>query len=401
MHPLARHPTSGVKPSQRGLVARTFNRQYHLLIGQSQKVGVRSGKTFLVSQTLSSKVSVVQKTITDIIRDRCQAAPISYRDYIEAALYTEGFGYYTQTTSALGAANNTISTQLRALGESLQNSSRRQQSTYSVRRKRRPVLFTEIAAEPGTSLLSHLESHPFGDEQVIRQGEPIQPNGSVIIFANEWLDALPFHRLIYRDGAWRERGVGLDADGQLVEVLLDQLSSEVAAVADRLPPQIEDGYELDLPLEAEAALADLLAQDWSGLILLFDYGRTWTSLLQDHPSGTARTYKKQVQANDLLETPGACDITCDINWTPLQAQMEAAGLQSVRLESQESFIVQRAQGTAKAIVSGSAGSFSPDRQTLMQLIHPANMGQRFQVLWGYGRVDPQISPLKISRKNAC
>ncbi|MEC8279016.1 MAG: SAM-dependent methyltransferase, partial [Verrucomicrobiota bacterium] len=106
------------------------------------------------------------------------------------------------------------------------------------------------------------------------------------------------------------------------------------------------------------------------------------SLLQDHPSGTARTYKKHIQANDLLKAPGACDITCDINWTPLQAQMEAAGLQSVNLESQESFIVQRAQRAAEAIVSGSAGDFSPDRQTLMQLIHPANMGQRFQVLWG-------------------
>jgi SAM-dependent MidA family methyltransferase len=28
---------------------------------------------------------------------------------------------------------------------------------------------------------------------------------------------------------------------------------------------------------------------------------------------------------------------------------------------------------------------SPERQTLMELIHPANMGQRFQVLWGIKR----------------
>jgi SAM-dependent MidA family methyltransferase len=331
---------------------------------------------------LSDKLSEVQKTITDVLGKRCQAAPISYREYIEAALYAEGIGYYTQTAKRVGRSGQHDFYTSESLGRVFAELVTTAAVDLVGQAKAAASSFVEIGAEPGTSLLSHLESHPFGGEQVIRQGEGIEPKGSVIIFANEWLDALPFHRLIYRDGAWRERGVGLDADGQLVEVLLDQLSSEVAAVADRLPPQIEDGYELDLPLEAEAALADLLAQDWSGLILLFDYGRTWTSLLQDHPSGTARTYKKQVQANDLLETPGACDITCDINWTPLQAQMEAAGLQSVRLESQESFIVQRAQGTAKAIVSGSAGRFSPDRQTLMQLIHPANMGQRFQVLWG-------------------
>ena len=89
MHPLPRHTTGRVKPSQRGLVTRTFNSQYHLFYGQSQKIGVRSEKTFLVSLRLCGKVSVVQKMIIDIIRDRCQAAPLSYCDYTEAALYTE------------------------------------------------------------------------------------------------------------------------------------------------------------------------------------------------------------------------------------------------------------------------------------------------------------------------
>ena len=324
----------------------------------------------------------MQKTITDIIRSRCQAAPISYRDYIDAALYTEGFGYYTQTIKRVGRSGQSDFYTAESLGRVFAQLVTTAAVDLLGEAKAAASIFTEIAAEPDTSLLSHLERHPFGDEQVIRKGEPIEPEGSAIIFANEWLDALPFHRLIFRGSAWRERGVSLNADGQLVEVLLDQLTSEVAAIANRLPAHIEDGYELDLPLQAEASLADLLAKDWSGLILLFDYGHTWTSLLQDHPSGTARTFKKHVQANNLLETPGACDITSDINWTPLQAQMEVAGLQSVNLESQESFIAHRAKRTAEAIVSDSAGSFSPDRQTLMQLIHPANMGQRFQVLWG-------------------
>ncbi len=316
------------------------------------------------------------------IRERCQTAPISYRDYIQAALYTEGCGYYTQPAERVGrSARHDFYT-----AESLGRVFARLVTTAAedlLGEKANRHRFVEIAAEPDTSLLSHLQSSPFAAEEVIRQGTPIHTKGSVVIFANEWLDALPFHRLIFRDGAWRERGVGvgLNDSDELVEVLLDSLTPEVAAVADRLPAQIEDGYELDLPLEAEAALADLLAQDWKGLILLFDYGRTWTSLLQDHPSGTARTYKQHVQANDLLETPGNCDITCDICWTPLMEQMEAAGLQSVTLESQESFLVKRGQRAAEAIVSGSAGAFSPDRQTLMELIHPANMGQRFQVLW--------------------
>ncbi|WPJ94887.1 SAM-dependent methyltransferase [Coraliomargarita algicola] len=327
-----------------------------------------------------------QTTVEDILRTRCQSAPISYRDYIEIALYSEDYGYYTQLAQRVGRSPQHDFYTAESLGRVFATLVSTAAADLLPAGTAAESTFVEIAAEPGCSLLSQLAQHPFRAERVIRQGEAIQIEGQAVIFANEWLDALPFHRLIFRNGAWRERGVGLDSDGTLVEVLLDQLTPAVAAVAQRLPTHIEDGYELDLPLEAESALAALLAQDWKGLLLFFDYGRTWTALLQDHPSGTARTYKQHAQGNDLLETPGACNITCDINWTPLVAQMKAAGLQSVALESQESFLVKRAQRAAEAIVSGSAGSFSHDRQTLMELIHPANMGQRFQVLWGL-RVD--------------
>lgn len=316
------------------------------------------------------------------LRDRCQAAPISYRDYIEIALYTENFGYYTQLTERVGRSGQHDFYTAESLGRVFAELVTTAAVDLLPEGLAARSTFIEIAAEPGTSLLSHLKSHPFAGEQVIRQGYPMNINGPAVIFANEWLDALPFHRLIFKDGAWRERGVGLDAEGRFVEILLDSLTTEVASVADRLPTPIEDGYELDLPLEAEAALSNLLAQDWTGLILLFDYGRTWTSLLQDTPSGTARTYKRHTQANDLLQTPGACDITCDVNWTPLMKEMEAQQLQSVTLESQEAFLVKRAQRATAAIISNNAGSFSPDRMTLLQLIHPANMGQRFQALWG-------------------
>lgn len=327
-------------------------------------------------------MDTAQTKLEALLRKRCQAAPISYRDFIEAALYTEHVGYYKQPAERVGRSSQHDFYTAESLGRVFAQLVTTAAVDLLPAGLAAECTFVEIAAEPGTSLLSHLESHPFASEQIIRQGDAIHAGGPVVIFANEWLDALPFHRLIFRDGAWRERGVGLSASGELEEILLDSLSPAVTAVADRLPPHIEDGYELDLPLEAETALADLLEQDWHGLILFFDYGRTWTSLLQDHPSGTARTYKQHVQANDLLATPGACDITCDICWTPLMQQMQSAGLQSVTLESQESFLVQRAGRAAEAIVSGSAGTFSPARQTLMQLIHPANMGQRFQVLWG-------------------
>ncbi len=322
-----------------------------------------------------------QPQILEIVRQKCASGPLTYRDYIDIVLYAEGCGYYRHpevrvgrsrdrdfyTAESLGAvfAKLVVGAAAELLGAELAAES----------------TFIEIAAEPGQSLLDPLASTPFAASRVLRFGEPLEATGPVVIFANEWLDALPFHRLIFIDGEWRERGVHFES-GALRETLLEAPSPAVQKAIRDLPPEIEEGYQLDLPLETEAALQQLLTQDWTGLLLLFDYGKTRQALLQDCPNGTARTYYRHQQGNDLLERPGECDITCDICWTPLQAQLAAAEFEDITLESQESFLVKRAAPAAEAIVTGTAGIFSAERQTLMELIHPANMGQRFQVLWG-------------------
>ncbi|MGB1127709.1 MAG: SAM-dependent methyltransferase [Opitutales bacterium] len=322
-----------------------------------------------------------EDSILNILRDRCANGPISYRDYIDAVLYTENCGYYTGRRARVGRSKDRDFYTAESLGrvfarlvttaaEDLIGPEAAQSST-----------FIEIAAEPERSLLDALETHPFAESHTLRLGDAIEASGPVVLFANEWLDALPFHRLIFRNGSWRERGVRFHHD-TLEEVILDQVSAPAAAALERLPSDIEEGYAIDLPLEAETALAHLIQQDWTGLLLLFDYGKTWQALIHDCPKGTARTYYRHEQGNDLLEKPGEKDITCDVCWTPLQDQLEAAGFEEPTLESQESFLVKRAARAAEALITGSAGQFSADRQTLMELIHPANMGQRFQVLWG-------------------
>lgn len=316
------------------------------------------------------------------LQSSCARGPISYRDYIELALYAPHCGYYTRKRERVGRSPDRDFYTAESLGKVFaQLVSTAAHDLLGAATARR-CTFVEIAAEPDTELLSRIDSHPFAASRVIRQGEPIRAEGPVVIFANEWLDALPFHRLIFNNGAWRERGVQLAQDGCLEEVLLESYSPEVEAIRGRLPAQASEGYELDLPLAAEAAIADLLAQNWSGMLLLFDYGKTWRALTTDCPAGTARTYQHHQQANELLDQPGNKDITCDVCWDPLLDLFKQHGLQSVTLESQESFLVQRGQRAAESIISQSAGAFSQDRQTLMELIHPAHMGQRFQVLWG-------------------
>lgn len=316
------------------------------------------------------------------IREACSNGPISYCDYINLVLYADDCGYYKHDQQRVGRNKNTDFYTAESLGRIFAQLVTAAACDLSGKHTAAESTFIEIAAEPGAELIGHLENHPFAGNRVIRHGESIHADGPVIIFANEWLDALPFHRLVFQNGQWHERGVNMNEGTAPEEVLLNDLTDEVAAIGARLPKKAPEGYQIDLPLLAEKAINDLLAQDWTGLILLFDYGKSWQALTTDCPAGTARTYQKHTQGNDLLDSPGEKDITCDICWDPIVELFNQAGLKSVTLESQEAFFVKRAQSAAEAIIRDTAGSFSREKQTLMELIHPTHMGQRFQVLWG-------------------
>ena len=322
-----------------------------------------------------------QDIIFDRLRTYCADGPISYCDFINEVLYTKDYGYYTSERKRIGRTPQRDFYTAESLGPVFAELVVTSVQDIIGESLARESCFIEIAAEPSVDLLSHIDSHPFAETKLIRHGQTFQAKGPAIIFANEWLDALPFHRLIYHDGHWRERAVNILED-QLVEVLLDELTPAVAAQIDRLPVDAPDGYQIDLPLQTESALKELLSQDWEGLILLFDYGKTWQELTKNCPNGTARSYYKHQQNNNLLNRIGEQDITCDVNWSPLQSQLVESNLKNVTLQSQESFFVHHGHKVAETIVSESSWSLSKRRQTLMELIHPSHMGQRFQALWG-------------------
>lgn len=233
----------------------------------------------------------------------------------------------------------------------------------------------------GGGLLSDLE-HPFDGYKAIGVGEVIEIPKKAIVFANELLDAQAFHRLIYKNGQWRELGVRVNGIDGVKEEILTEISFPVEEVLEELPKEAVEGYQVDLPLGAENLLREIVEQDWRGLIILFDYGFLWDNLINNYPEGTARAYYRHKQHNDLLANIGKQDITCHICWDRLMNIMKAHGFESPRLERQESFFVNHASLAIEKIITGNLeGELNCDRQTLYELIHPSHMGHKFQVLW--------------------
>lgn len=297
--------------------------------------------------------------------------------YMGLALYDPEVGYYRQPRRRVGYGEAsdfyTASTSGAIFGELVVA------AACTLLEGADPAAFTfiEIGAEPAADgsaggIMAGV-SHPFRAARTVRIGEPLSLEGPCVVFSNELLDAQPFRRVIRRDGRWRECGVAL-IDGSLREV------ERGNAPAEGLPEDVSDGYRLDLP-EAAGRLVDSIAsQPWTGLFIAIDYGKSWAELATETPGGTARAYHRHTQSNDLLAHPGEQDLTCHICWDWVSAALTEHRFSIPAIESQEAFFVRRAAKYLQQILAIDPGTSTPRKRSLMQLLHPAHLGHKFQVL---------------------
>ncbi len=235
--------------------------------------------------------------------------------------------------------------------------------------------FIEIGAERGAGVL-HGVSHPFRSERTIGIGEGLTIKGPSVVFSNELFDAQPFRRFRFRSGQWRELGVSVGNRGDLSEIEI----AGAAPPAD-FPSASPEGYIIDAPFAATALAKAIAAEPWTGLFLAFDYGKPWEQIAHGSPQGSARSYRRHAQGNDLLAHPGEQDLTCHVCWDWLVDSLAGAGFHAPRVESQEAFLTRQAGAFIEAFSAAEAGRTSRDKLSLLQLLHPAHMGQKFQALW--------------------
>lgn len=323
---------------------------------------------------------------------------LNYCDYIQAALYHPRWGYYQGERRRVGRRGESDYYTAQSLGkvfaELVLDAARKllEQGWLGSGPEPKGFTFVELGREPGRNRFAKTA---LSFKKTVRIGvnDPLRISGPCVVFSNELFDAQPFYRMVFLDGAWRELGVAVSADG-LEEIVLEDFSPAVAGFLHRLPTTTLEGYQLDLPLPSVDLLHEIVQLDWSGLFLTLDYGKSWEELIYQTPGGSGRAYSRHRQSPNLLVEPGRRDITCHICWTWLMEELERSGFKSIRLESQEAFFLNHAGKTIERIVTTRPGAFLEDRQTLKHLLHPASMGQQFQVLWaqrpverGEGKVD--------------
>ncbi len=306
---------------------------------------------------------------------------MTFADFMTLALYDSVGGYYRQPRRRVGYEPGTdfftASTSGAVFGELVAAACTR------LLDGRNPCehTFVEIGAEPVDAspaatakrgILAGVE-HPFGAVQTIGAGEPLLLSGKCVVFSNELFDAQPFHRYVWRAGQWRELGVRL-SDQSLVFVEL------ATATPASLPEEAAEGYVMDLPVAARELVDAIARQPWTGLFVAIDYGKSWVELSRETPAGTARAYFRHTQSNDLLARPGEQDLTCHVCWDWLSAALVQSGFAAPTLEAQEAFFIHHAGDFIAAASAADAARFSRRKLSLLQLLHPSHLGQKFQVL---------------------
>jgi SAM-dependent MidA family methyltransferase len=199
----------------------------------------------------------------------------------------------------------------------------------------------------------------------------------VIIFANEFFDALPVEVLSTRG----KLQVAFE-DDRLIESWA-RPSAEELEYLDRYSVHPESGERIEIPLQASQYMAGLGASIRTGLIVAIDYGYTRQQQLAGRHRGTIMAYRQHSARPNPYQAPGEQDLTAHVNFTALAAAAEAGGLQVQPLLTQSQFLM--GIGENDQFVDAFEGCRSPQERAkvalqLKHLVTPAGMGENFQVM---------------------
>jgi len=226
-------------------------------------------------------------------------------------------------------------------------------------------------------------------------GQRPVPTEDVIVFANEFLDALP---------------VEVVADRGLLHLALKD--GDLAETFAPVPQEVReylDRYSV-LPGEGERVEAGLAAMEWMrrlagavprGFLVLVDYGYLREELLAGRHRGTLVAARQHQLSRNPYEAPGEQDITAHVNFTAVSAAGEAAGLQTLGLVTQSQFLMGIGEATQFADAFEECRLPQEQAKVALQLKHlvtPAGMGENFQVLvMGRGVEAAGLSGLRFKR----
>lgn len=296
------------------------------------------------------------RSLRQVLHNSLEYGDLSFRDFVELALYHPQFGYYATAANRVGIEGDFITAPalspvfafavarlvrefVSRVGDGVSvvvdigcGDGSLIHSLYELANGERVRFFgvdrslERASAREGVAFATSLDEVPKGDAQ--------------LIISNELFDALPFARLVRRGEHLHELWVREADDGSL-----DWSEHEAPAEYDDYFAErqiaLDDGQFADVSLEWAAMYGDVARWVERGVIVTFDYGYAEEQLFRSRARrfGTAAAYAGHRVSRDLLANPGEQDLTAHVNFTDLRRAGERAGFSTLFFDRQAKFLL--------------------------------------------------------------
>jgi len=364
------------------------------------------------------------ETLAAVIRAEISArGPMTFRRFMELALYHEAFGYYASGRARIGRGGDFFTNV--SVGPLFGRLLARQfAEMWGILGAPGNFTIVEQGAHRGdlaADVLGGLQGmfpdcfeaarylivEPFEKlaawqrERLGNFGEKVQWARTIaevrteagVHFSNELLDAFPVHLVTWTGDEWRERMVGFSGDS-FAFTDGPRTSGELGDACRRMPGPLPPGYVTEVNPSLRNWTAEIAASIQRGFVLAIDYGFSreeycapWRS------SGTLSAYAAHRREPDPLARPGELDLTAHVEFDSLIDAATSAGFRTAGFTDQHHFMV------GMGALHFADGANSTERRAFQTLMHPEMMGRAFKAIAFSKGIDsiPALAGFRFAR----
>ncbi len=283
-------------------------------------------------------------SLSHIIIERIQQhGAISFRDFMEMALYYPELGYYTSAKDNIGSGGDyyTSPALTPVFGEML---AKQFEEMWHILGEEKFKL-VEMGGGNGmlsSDILGYLKKNQdfFRNIEhcIIERHDSIRKLYGMTgcIFSNELVDAFPVHQVVMKKELME---VFVDYKDNFFEILKpasDELKDYFAEMQVFLP----EGYRTEINLDAVKWIQEIASILKNGFVVTIDYGYPSSELYQDYRSqGTLMCYYKHTANDSPFQHIGKQDITSHVNFSALAYWGSKNGLELCGFTDQAHFLL--------------------------------------------------------------
>lgn len=332
---------------------------------------------------------------------------LSFRDYVEEALYDDKLGYYAGRRKSPSLSGDYVTSPI--ISPAFSFAIARLFEQFMGRVDDGSYTFVDVGCADGTLLRAvassvgpaagkcvefvgvdrSLRADAGAQIRFVESIEAVAASSAVFLVCNELFDAFPFTRVVMRESGLSELWVAETGDER--EWIERPATAEQVEYFLRNEVKLEVGQFADFSLEWESFHTAMTRRFHRSMIVIFDYGYEASRLFSGRVRryGTAAGYRNLRVHRDLLSAKGETDLTAHVNFTDLMRAGASNGWSTLTFDRQAGFLMRigildhpdlapAAEESASNLASALARN--EERENARRLILPDGIGEEMRVL---------------------